>query len=87
MSFVAYQFELYYHADTLHKWVDNRLKGNQHDKVQAGWVCLQQSQHFISVELRKKVHEINKELEAYKFLACPTTDTEADVSTAGVKHA
>lgn len=87
MSFVAYQFELYYHADTLQKWVENRLNGNQHDKVQAGWVCLQQSQHFISVELRKKVYEINRELEAYKKLASPSTNTEESLSTVGVKHA
>ncbi|MOA15817.1 hypothetical protein D3C78_1359980 [compost metagenome] len=71
MTFIAYQFEVYLHAHYLAQWIEAKLKGNQSEQVQAGWVALQQSEYFLSTELRRKVAEINQALEKYKQILNP----------------
>lgn len=71
MTFIAYQFEVYLHAHYLEQWIEAKLKGNQSEQVQAGWVALQQSEYFLSTELRRKVVEINQALEKYKQILNP----------------
>jgi uncharacterized protein YdbL (DUF1318 family) len=51
--------------------VEAKLQGNQNEQVQAGWVALQQSEHFLSTELRQKVAKINQALEIYRSIANP----------------
>lgn len=71
-TFFSYQYESYQRAVQLHEWITDKLEnGNEMKKVQAGWVALSQSTHFMSVELRQKINEINKQLEIYKNLANP----------------
>lgn len=71
MTFIAYQFEVYLHAHCLQHWLEAKLQGNQNEQVQAGWVALQQSEHFLSTELRQKVAKINQALEIYRSIANP----------------
>ena len=71
LPFIAYQFEVYLHAHYLEQWIEAKLKGNQSEQVQAGWVALQQSEYFLSTELRRKVVEINQALEKYKQILNP----------------
>lgn len=71
MTFIAYQFEVYLHAHYLEQWIEAKLKGNQSEQVQAGWVALQQSEYFLSTELRRKVAEINQALKKYKQILNP----------------
>lgn len=71
MTFIAYQFEVYLHGHCLQHWLEAKLQGNQNEQVQAGWVALQQSEHFLSTELRPKVAKINQALEIYRSIANP----------------
>lgn len=71
MTFIAYQFEVYLHGHCLQHWLEAKLQGNQNEQVQAGWVALQQSEHFLSTELRQKVAKINQALEIYRSIANP----------------
>lgn len=41
------------------------------EKVQAGWVAIDESSNFISVDLQPKINEINRQLEIYRELAKP----------------
>ncbi|WDM39569.1 glycine zipper family protein [Acinetobacter nosocomialis] len=66
------QHEAYMRAYHLNQWILHKLqKGNEMEKVQAGWVAIDESSNFISVDLQPKINEINRQLEIYRELAKP----------------
>ena len=67
----ALQCEAYLRAYNLNQWIIAHLRGAEILNVQAGWVALEASQQFLSVELQQKVAVINRELEIYKKLTTP----------------
>lgn len=70
----SYQYETYSRASQLYDWLSSKLSlGNEMEKVQAGWVALEESSNFMSVELKPKIDEINRQLEIYRQLANPDT--------------
>ena len=44
------------------------------EKVQAGWVAIDESSNFISIDLQPKINEINRQLEIYRELAKPSSE-------------
>jgi len=67
----ALQCEAYLRAYNLNQWIIAHLRGAEILNVQAGWVALEASQQFLSVELQQKVAVINRELVIYKKLTTP----------------
>nr|WP_010591217.1 hypothetical protein [Acinetobacter bereziniae] len=71
-TLLIYQHEAYMRAYHLNQWILHKLqKGNEMEKVQAGWVAIDESSNFISVDLQPKINEINRQLEIYRELAKP----------------
>lgn len=79
-TLLIYQYEVYMHVYHLNQWIAQKLKtGNEMEKVQAGWVALEASSQFLSVELKQKVDKINRELNIYKHLANPELSNKSNV--------
>ncbi|MCF0263426.1 glycine zipper family protein [Acinetobacter guillouiae] len=73
-TLLIYQHEAYMRSYHLNQWILHKLqKGNEMEKVQAGWVAIDESSNFISVELQPKICEINRQLEIYRQLAKPSS--------------
>lgn len=73
-TLLIYQHEAYMRAYHLNQWILHKLqKGNEMEKVQAGWVAIDESSNFISVELQPRISEINRQLEIYRQLAKPSS--------------
>ncbi len=71
-TLLIYQHEAYMRAYHLNQWILHKLqKGNEMEKVQAGWVAIGESSNFISVDLQSKINEINRQLDIYRELAKP----------------
>lgn len=71
-TLLMYQYEAYMRAHHLNQWLVHKLKtGNEMEKVQAGWVAIEASSQFLSVELKPKIDEINRQLEIYRKIANP----------------
>ena len=85
-TLLIYQHEAYMRAYHLNQWILHKLqKGNEMEKVQAGWVAIDESSNFISVDLQPKINEINRQLEIYRELAKP--DSAQPNRTHQLKHA
>ncbi|WP_109441447.1 hypothetical protein [Acinetobacter haemolyticus] len=66
----AYKFESYQRALRLHQWIQKQL-AYDHPKrrAQAGWVALAQADQFMSIELKKRMLQLNTELQKYKQMS------------------
>ncbi|SSU21410.1 Uncharacterised protein [Acinetobacter baumannii] len=52
-TLLIYQHEAYMRAYHLNQWILHKLqKGNEMEKVQAGWVAIGESSNFIAVDLQ-----------------------------------
>lgn len=79
-TLLMYQYEAYMRAHHLNQWLVHKLKtGNEMEEVQAGWVALEASGQFLSVELKPKVDEINRQLDIYKHIANPKVSNTNNV--------
>ena len=79
-TLLMYQYEAYMRVHHLNQWLVHKLKtGNEMEEVQAGWVALEASGQFLSVELKPKVDEINRQLDIYKHIANPKVSNTNNV--------
>ncbi len=79
-TLLIYHYEAYMRAYKLNKWLTDKLgAGNEVEKVQAGWVAIEAASQFLSVELKSKIDEINRQLAIYRQIANPNEPCSSTV--------